>query len=121
MAYKSTRGFRDLLVWQRMQEFVVLVYELTGKLPESEKFGLVSQMRRAAVSVLSNFVEGYLKSSKKEKRLYLERAETSLLEVDAQCEVCIVLGYVKKLDGERFENKKGEVSFLLYRYKSKIV
>lgn len=116
----ANRGFRNLIVWKRMQELVLLTYELSAKLPSIEKYGLMSQMQRAVVSVLSNFVEGYIKSSKKEKRVYMERSVTSLLELDAQMEVCLVLKYITDNDFSRFEQKKSEVGYLLYRYKSKI-
>ena len=117
----ESRGFRNLIVWKRMQELVALVYKLCKSLPEDEKYGLISQMKRAAVSVLSNFVEGYLKSSKKEKLLYLERSATSLLELEAQVEVCLVLGYLNESDSQIFSQKKPEVGYLLHRYKSKII
>ena len=99
---------------------MVLVYKLTEKLPKNEEFGLKSQMRRASVSVLSNIAEGYLKSSKKEKIYFMEIAETSLLEVDAQADVCRRLGYWSEKDCGKFADKKSEVGYLLYRYKSKI-
>ncbi|MBI3559708.1 four helix bundle protein [Candidatus Gottesmanbacteria bacterium] len=88
------RGYRKLIVWKRMQELVVLIYRLTETFPKSETFGLQGQMRRAVVSVISNFIEGYLKRSKKEKLQFLERSETSLLELIAQGEVCLVVGYL---------------------------
>lgn len=116
----NSRGFRKLIVWKRMQELVVLVYKLANKLPREEKYGLISQMKRAIVSVLSNFVEGYLKSSKKEKLVYMERSKTSLLEVDAQIEVCLVLGFLTQENVGEFMHKRDEVSYLLYRYQAKI-
>jgi len=63
------------------------------KLPKSEDFGLKSQMRRAVVSSISNFVEGYLKKSTKEKLHFMEIAETSLLELEVQSEICLILKY----------------------------
>src|SRR3989338_7805336 len=101
--FRDNRGFRNLIVWKRMMELVVLVYKLTKDFPTDEKFGLVSQMRRAVVSVLSNFVEGYLKSSKREKFVYLERSETSLLEMDAQAEVCLALTYFSSQNYQSFD------------------
>lgn len=116
----NSKGFRNLIVWQRMQELVILVYKLTKDFPADEKFGLVSQMRRAVVSVLSNFVEGYLKSSKREKFVYLERSETSLLELEAQAEVCLALNYFSDNDYQSFDRKRAEAGYLLYRYKRKL-
>lgn len=110
------RGYRKLIVWKRMQELVVLIYRLTESFPKSEVFGLQSQMRRAAVSVISNFIEGYLKRSIKEKLLFLERSETSLLELIAQTEVCLMIGYFSEESYQIIEDKKREVGYLLYRY-----
>ncbi len=61
---------------------------MTEKLPKSEEFGLKPQMRRAIVSTISNFVEGYLKVSTKHKKNFMEIANTSLLELEAQGEIC---------------------------------
>lgn len=91
---------------------------MTEVLPDSEKFGLVSQMRRANVSVISTFVEGYLKISKKEKLHYIEMAETSLMELEAQSEVCLILKYWNKQQYEDFDKKRSEAGYFLYRYKS---
>ncbi len=110
------RGFKKLIVWKRMQELVVLVYRVTERLPRSELFGLQSQMRRAAISIISNFVEGYLKRSKKEKRLFLERSKTSLQELIGQVEVCLTLGFVSEQEYDLLENKRREVGYLLHRY-----
>lgn len=118
--FPYNKGFRGLIVYQRMRELVVLVYGLTKKLPKDEQFGLISQTRRAVISVLSNFVEGYLKSSRKEKLVYLERAETSLLELEAQIEACLVLEYLIESDYEIFDKKKAEVGYLLHRYNLKL-
>ena len=104
-----------------MQELVILVYSLTKKFPDAERFGLTSQMQRAAVSVLSNFVEGYLKRSTKEKLLYLERSQTSLMELEAQGEVVLLLKYIDEVMYEKFDNKRAEVGYLLHQYASKIV
>ncbi|MCL6096213.1 MAG: four helix bundle protein [Patescibacteria group bacterium] len=117
---KVSKGYHKLLLWQRMTELVKLVYSLTDKLPKSEDFGLKTQMRRAAVSVVSNFVEGYLKTSQKHKLSFLEIAKTSLLELEAQAEVCKILNYWLEKDYQLFEQKRGEVGFLLFRYSSKL-
>lgn len=118
---KTGKSYHKLIVWQRMMELLKLTYELTKLLHEDEKFGLTSQMRRAAVSVISNFVEGYAKESKQEKRHFLEISDTSLLELEAQSEICLELGYWIETDFERFDKKRAEVSFLLRRYRQSIV
>ena len=120
MRDKTEKGYHKLLIWQKLKELIKLIYQLTSKLPKDEEFGLKPQMRRAAVSVLSNFVEGYLKSSKKHKISFLEIAQTSLMELEAQAEVCKILSYWDENDYEKFEKKRGEIGFLMYRYSSKI-
>lgn len=91
----------------------MLTYQLVNKLPNSEEFGLKSQMKRAIVSVMSNFVEGYLKSSKKEKVYFLEIATTSILELEAQSEICLILNFWTNKDYEAFEEKrKRPISYL---------
>lgn len=77
-------------------------------------------MRRAVVSIISNFVEGYLKISKKHKMNFLEIANTSLLELEAQGEICRILDYWKEEDYDLFDQKRGEVTFLLFRYRNAI-
>lgn len=77
-------------------------------------------MRRCIVSVISNFVEGYLKNSQKDKLRFLEIALTSLQELEAQGEICRILDYWNDNDYETFDQKRGEVGFLLFRYTSKL-
>ncbi|MEK7188754.1 MAG: four helix bundle protein [Patescibacteria group bacterium] len=117
---KTEKSYHKLIVWQRLRELLVLTYKLTGKLPRSEEFGLISQMRRAVVSVISNLVEGYLKRSKKDKNRFMEIAETSLLELEAQSEICSILGYWSEKEYMDFDKKRSECSYLLYRYKLKL-
>jgi four helix bundle protein len=74
------RTFRDLTVWQKAHEFVLAVYRLSESFPEREKFGLVHQMRRAAVSIPANIAEGFGKRSQPEKSRFLNIAEGSLEE-----------------------------------------
>ena len=59
------KSYRDLIVWQKSMSWVTLVYSLTSKIPESEKFGLISQIRRSSVSIPSNIAEGYGRNYKK--------------------------------------------------------
>ena len=60
------KSFKELVVWQRAIELTVAVYKLTSQFPDTERFGLTNQMRRAAVSIASNIAEGYGKSQKGE-------------------------------------------------------
>ena len=113
-------GFKNLIFWKEAKILVVLVYKLTNRFPRSEEFGLKSQMRRAAVSILSNFAEGWLRRSVKEKYLYLEISQGSIMELDAQGEIAFEVKYWDELSYELFEQQKAKVVYLLSRYMSKI-
>lgn len=117
---REEKGFKKLLVYKRILEFVKVVYILLDKLPNSEEYALKSQMRRAVVSILSNFSEGYLRRSNKDKIHFLEMAETSHHELESQADVCEVLEYWNKDQRSQFDQKSNEVGYLLWRYVSKI-
>lgn len=120
MIDKDTKSYHKLILWQKLKELLKISYQLTEKLPKSEEFGLKSQMRRAVISVISNFVEGYMKKSIKEKTHFMEISETSLLELEAQSEVCLILNYWTKDDYEIFDKKRSESGYFLYRYRINI-
>ena len=86
-------GYRDLLVWQRAMELVVVIYKLTEKYPKCELYGIVSQMRRSAVSIPSNIAEGSKRGSKKEYRQFLIVAYGSGAELETQIEIAKRLGF----------------------------
>lgn len=111
------KSYHKLILWNKLKQLLLTTYKLVENLPKSEKHGLKSQMKRAIVSVLSNFVEGYLKSSKKEKHHFLEIAQTSLLELEAQAEICLILKFWTEKEFEEFEIKRKEASYFLYKYK----
>jgi four helix bundle protein len=75
-------GYRDLKVWQKAHELTLDIYQLTKEFPDEEKFGLISQMRRAAYSVPSNIVEGKSRSSQKEFKFFLTIARGSIDELN---------------------------------------
>ena len=87
------QSFRDLVVWQRSIELTTDVYELTSKFPESERFGLTNQMRRASVSIASNVSEGYGRSTKGEHVQFLGHARGSCSELETQIVIAKNLGF----------------------------
>lgn len=91
------KSFKDLEVWKLSIDFVEDVYKLTGAFPENEKFGLVSQMRRAAVSISSNIAEGQGRKNSKEFIQFLYIAKGSLAEIETQLIICERLGYTSNL------------------------
>ena len=84
----KARGYRDLVVWQKGIALAREIYLLTKKLPADEKFGLVSQMRRAAVSVPSNIAEGQARHTTGEFIQFISHAEGSVAELDTQLTIC---------------------------------
>jgi len=85
---------KKLDVWQRAMKTAQMVYELTSTFPAEEKFGLVSQMRRAVVSIPSNIAEGAARQGGREFRNFLSIAQGSLSELDTQLELAVLLGFV---------------------------
>ena len=82
------KSYRDLDIWKRSLLHVTDVYRITRKLPFDERFGLTSQMRRAAVSISCNIAEGYGRSTRGEYLNHLSIARGSLFAVEALCAVC---------------------------------
>ena len=77
-----SQAYRRLVVWQKADELAYQVYRVTKEFPDDERFGLISQMRRASVSVAANIVEGYTHLTKKERRRFYEIARSSLTELE---------------------------------------
>ena len=89
----STRSYKDLVVWQKGIALAKVVYGITRKFPSEEKFGLVAQMRRAAVSIPSNIAEGQARHTTGEFIQFISHAEGSLAEVDTQLILSIELSF----------------------------
>jgi len=87
------KSYRDLRVWQSAHAFVMEVYACTRSFPKEELFGLTSQLRRAAVSVPSNIVEGFSRWSAKDKVKFYNIAEASLCEAEYQLFLAQELNY----------------------------
>lgn len=73
-------GFQRVIAWQKAHEFVLLIYKISKHFPDEERFGLTSQLRRAAVSIEANIAEGYKKLGKSDKLRFLDIAQGSLEE-----------------------------------------
>ena len=100
--------YRDLDVWCRGMEIVVMIYQITNKFPKSEIYGLTNQIRRAAVSIPSNIAEGYGRSNK-EFGPFLTIARGSLAELETQLEIA---QRVKFLQPKDVESINEEISIL---------
>ena len=97
---RNMRDFRKLDIWKNGIELVKLIYKFSEKLPSDERFGLRSQITRAAVSVPSNIAEGCSRNSEIEFKRYLEIAIGSLFEVETQLIIAKELKFIasKELD-----------------------
>lgn len=91
----KTYSFEKLDVWQRTRSLIKIIYEDTSSFPKEELFGLVSQLRRAAVSISSNIAEGSGSITSKEQANFYKIAYSSMLEVLSQLIVSADLGYIK--------------------------
>src|ERR1700747_3287123 len=106
-------SFRNLTVWQRAIELTLAVYKLTASFPDSERFGLTNQLRRASVSVASNIAEGYGRSTKGEYVLFLGHARGSVSEVETQLFISNALGFGPKQEMATAESLCNEVGRML--------
>jgi four helix bundle protein len=106
-------SFRDLAVWQRAIELTLQVYKLTSTFPDTERFGLTNQLRRAAVSVASNIAEEYGRSTKGEYVLFLGHARGSNSEVETQLVISKGLGFGSKQLLSKTEELCNEVGRML--------
>ncbi len=114
---QPARTFQDLLVWQKAHQYVLSVYKLTATFPKHETYGLSSQMRRAAVSIAANIVEGFRKRGRADKVRFMNTAEGSLEESRYYLLLAQDLGY-----GQTgiLKDSLGEVSRLLNAYSKAI-
>jgi four helix bundle protein len=97
---KKPGSHRDLIVWRKGMKLARAVYVLTGLFPPEEKFGLTSQMGRAAVSVPSNLAEGQARRGTREFIQFFSQAEGSLAELDTQSSLAADLGLISPLQFE---------------------
>jgi len=117
---RHASDFTDLVVWQVAHAFVLDIYSVTKLFPGDERFGLVSQMRRAAVSITSNIVEGYGRWGMGEKRQFYSIASGSLAEVQNQLLIAKDLGFLASEKAIVLEEASRRVYRLLNAFISSI-
>jgi four helix bundle protein len=108
------RQFRDLQVWQKAMALARDIYQVSQRFPSAEKFGMTSQIRRAAVSVPSNIAEGQGQLSDKAFILFLGHARGSLYELETQAELAESLAFMTRSDLDRILSQCGEVGRMLH-------
>jgi four helix bundle protein len=107
------KNYRELLVWQKAYRLCIAIYIVTKRFPKEEKFGLTSQVRRAAVSVPSNIAEGYGRKTTPEYIHALYVAYGSNCELETQILLSRDLGYIEVEDMRRLQEDIGEVERML--------
>jgi len=105
--------YKDMAVWKLSREVVGDIYRLTRKFPSSEKYGLSSQLQRAAVSVSSNFAEGKHRKSLKEYVHFVGIAIGSAAEVQCQLSLATAAGLVAELESNYVSDKILRVIYML--------
>lgn len=110
----NVNSFRDLVVWQKSHKLTLSIYQATDEYPDHEKFGLVNQMRRAAVSIPSNIAEGFGRPTRKDALRFYGIADASLSELKYQIILSSDLGYLKRDVFTSLENQTEELGKVLY-------
>ena len=110
-------NYKSLIVWQKADKLAFAIYRITEDFPKAELFGMISQLRRAALSVPTNIVEGYNRHGSRELNRFMEISLGSLAEVEYLLDFSKRLGYVKagtvEIDGLIVETGK-----LLWAFKA---
>src|ERR1043165_6627232 len=117
---KAIRSFRDLVVWQKSMLLVKHIYRMTQQFPGDERFGLTSQMRRAAVSIPSNIAEGQARHSTGEFIQFISNAEGSVAELETQLEIAADLMYCTIAQKDRVLSLAEEVRKMLNALRRKL-
>lgn len=107
------KSFTDLHAWQKGHQLVLLIYKITKAFPSDEKFGLIDQMRRCAISITSNIAEGFSRRSKKEKAQFFYMALGSVTELQNQSLIVRDIGYISNSSFQDLAEKTVVVSKLI--------
>ena len=108
-------GYKRLIAWQLADKLAWKVYELTNGFPKHELYGLISQLRRAVLSVPLNIVEGYARNNKNEFRQFLRISLGSLAEVDYLLQFSLKREYITKVEYESVYELKEECGRVLWK------
>lgn len=106
-------SYKDLLVWQKSIQLVAEIYTLFDNMPHSERYALIDQMRRSAISIPSNIAEGQGRGSDKDFAKFLFIARGSLYELETQIELCKALKYFTPSDLSNIVTLESEVGKML--------
>ena len=112
--------FKELDIWKRSRVFCTTIYELTTNFPESEKFGLTNQLRRASVSIPSNIAEGSSRNSNKDFSRFLQITLGSAYEIETQLLIANDLGFISKKELEVTISELNQIIKMISKFKSRL-
>lgn len=112
-AFGAFFSFQKLLVWQKSRELVKCVYSALSAFPQTEKFALADQLRRAVISVSSNIAEGSAKESEKDQIRFIEIAYGSLMETFCQLQLAQDLNYISRAEFDEIAVRIQEIARML--------
>ena len=106
-------AFEKLKAWEMAKDLAISIYGVTQGFPLEEKFGLVSQLRRASVSIASNLAEASARQSSKDQAHFSQLAYSSLVEVVCQLKIASELGYLSAREHEELRQRAGKLSYMI--------
>ena len=112
----KVQSFKDLIIWQKSHQLTLDIYKLTKQFPTDEKFGVISQIRRAAYSIPSNIVEGHSRKSAKEFKYFLNISKGSLSELEYFLILSRDMKYITNAEFKEMESKVIEISKILFSF-----
>ena len=114
------QDYRQIQIWQRSHQFTLQIYRMTNKFPAEERFGLTSQIRRSAVSVPSNIVEGSARESDRDFARFVTIAMASAAELDYQLLLAHDLQYIPSDIYKTLENELNQIRRMMYSFRSSL-
>lgn len=108
------KSFTDLFAWKKAHNFVLDIYKTTKKFPQEERFSLIDQMRRAAISITSNIAEGFSKRTSQDKTHFYYHALASLTEIQNQLIIARDLSYITNIQFQQLAQQSIEVHKLIH-------
>ena len=110
------KGYQKLFVWQKADDLAFQVYLATKRFPRIETFGNTSQLRRSALSVPTNIVEGMGRQNRNESKQFVNIALGSLAETEYLLQFCVKLGYLSNDEYIKLEELRHEVGAILWKF-----
>ena len=117
---EPTKNYKELLVWKKARTLVKSVYQIASSFPQEERFGLISQIRRAVISIGVNVAEGYGRNASKEFAHFSSIAYGSATEVEALVILAVDLGYIDEINAEAVLAKIDEVLRMLNKLRQSL-